>query len=350
MGTLLDLRRLEARGVLRNSVDTQNLRRSELGLTDLANRNTSRLMGSINQNMITNNWGAPAKRIPVRNKGGGTATTGTMTCTFPVADSDNDFVNVTFFSAHAGFRIIPRLIEQTNGMVSVAEEWAFLFEQTERDIADLVEAQIYTVLNAAKATTSNSTFVGAGLKYPLVGDALQVAAADQSQFYNFLKSIYKADDFGSTGLQVIGDAQMSAFVEQYINQGAQNSVNSEYSFRGIDFSYSNDIVTTSATSAISTAFAMAPGSLGMLAQVSPDAKAGRTSKSKGIEWGTVRSNLMGVDMELMMSDDCNDLTSITANALDTNGYAEYWQMGVNVAIVTPYDASTNSSIKKIDFL
>ena len=350
MGTLLDFRMLEARGVLRNSIDAQNLRRSELGLIDLANRNTSRLMGSINQNMITNNWGAPAKRIPVRNKGGGTATTGTMTCTFPVADSDNDFVNVTFFSAHAGFRIIPRLIEQTNGMVTIPEEFAHLFEQTERDIADLVEAQVYTILNAAKATTSSSTFVGTGAKYPLAGDALQVATADQNLFYNFLKSIYKADDFGSTGLQVIGDAQMSAFVNQYVNQGAGNSENTAFQFNNIDFSYSNDIVTTSATNAISTAFAMAPGSLGMLSQVSPDAEAGRMSKTKGIEWGKVRSQLMGVDMELMFSDDCNDLTSITNNVLDTNGYAEYWQMGVNVAIITPYDESTNGSIKKIDFL
>ena len=350
MGTLLDFRRLEARGVLMNSIDAQNLRRSELGLTDLANRNTDRLLGRINQNMITNNWGAPAKRLPVRNKGGGTATVGTMTCTFPIADSDNGFVNVTFFSAHAGFRVVPRVIEQTNGMVSTAQEFGFLYAETERAIADLLEVQIHTTLDAAKATTSNSTFVGVGAKYPLTGDALQVASAEQNLFYNYLKSIYKADDFGSTGLQVIGDAQMSAIVNQYVNQGAGNSENTAFQFNNIEFSYSNDIVTTSATSAISTAFAMAPGSLGILSQVSPDAKAGRTSKSKGIEWGTAYSNLMGLDMELMMSDDCADLTSITANSLDTNGYAEFYQMGINVAIITAYDQSTNSSIKKIDFL
>ena len=350
MGTLLDFKILESRGVLMNSIDAQNLRRSELGLTDLANRNTARLLGTINQDMITNNWGAPAKRLPVRNKGGGTATVGTMTCTFPTADSSNGFVNVTFFSAHAGFRIVPRVIDQTGGLVTPPDEFAFLFGQTEREIADLLETQIHTTLDAAKATTSASTFVGAASKYPLVGDTLQVSAAEQPLYYNFLKSIYQADDFGRTGIQVIGDAQMPSYVSQYINQGSGNSANTAFQFNNIEFSYSNDIVTTAATSAVSTAFAMAPGSLGILAQVSPDAKAGRTSKSKGIEWGVARSNLMGIDMEIMMSDDCADLTAITANSLDTNGYAEFYQMGINVAIITAYDQSTNGSIKKIDFL
>ena len=350
MATLAAWRRQNARGVYPSLIDTQNLRREEYGLIDLANRNKNLLLNKVNQDVIKQSWGAAAIEIPVRNSYTAAPTVGTMTCTIPSANSDVEFMNVTFFSIYQGFKFTPRFVQQTD-VTSPDEEWAFMAKQVEENLAGALETQIYTVLNAAKATTSNSAFIGVGAKYgALVGDTIQVASAEQEFFFNGLKSIYQADDFSRTGIQVVGDAQLTYFVNQYINQGGSNNTNSQFQFNGLNFSYSNEVVTTGATSAVSTGFAMPAGSLGMFEMVSPDAMAGRTAMNGGKRWMTMNSDLMGLNMEVMMDDSCSDASATTGNALDTNTYAENWQMGINVAILTAFDNSTNSGIKKFDFL
>ena len=158
----------------------------------------------------------------------------------------------------------------------------------------------------------------------------------------------QADDFSRNGLDVIGDAQYASFVNQYVNQGAGNSTNTAFQFNGYQFQYSNTIATSAA--AVSTAYAMPIGSLGMVAKVSPDAAANRVSMSEGIRWSVEQSELLGVPMELMVKDECADVSAITGNAEDTNSLVKSYQMGINVAILTPYNTGTNGGIKKIDYL
>jgi len=95
---------------------------------------------------------------------------------------------------------------------------------------------------------------------------------------------------------------------------------------------------------------MPVGSLGMVAKVSPDAAANRVSMSEGIRWSVEQSELLGVPMELMVKDECADVSAITGNAEDTNSLVKSYQMGINVAILTPYNTGTNGGIKKIDYL
>jgi hypothetical protein len=63
---------------------------------------------------------------------------------------------------------------------------------------------------------------------------------------------------------------------------------------------------------------------------------------------------MGIPMELMVKDDCADVSAITGNAEDTNALIKQYQMGINVAVVTPFVsgalATTPVGIKKFDFL
>ena len=132
------------------------------------------------------------------------------------------------------------------------------------------------------------------------------------------------------GIDVIGDAQYAAFVNQYVNQGSGNSENTAFQFNGYQFQYSNTIATSAA--AVSTAYAMPIGSLGMVAKVSPDAAANRVSMSEGIRWSVEQSDLMGIPMELMVKDECADVALITGNTEDTNSLVKSFQMGINVAI------------------
>jgi hypothetical protein len=343
--SIVNLKKQNARGVYPSLLDRQELRQQEYGFIDLALKGTSGILTGVNQGVIAQSWGAPATQIPVFSKNVTAATVGTMTCTFPNKDADAALVNVTFVKAHTGFRIIPRLTDQSD-IVTEAQDFMRQFSDAEEGLADFLEAQILAAIDAAKATTYNSAFVPA--KYALLADALQVPAADIPFFLNDAKSIMQSDDFSRMGLEVIGDAQLASFVNQYAAQGAANATNNAFQFNGYTFQYSN--TTATSAGAVSTGYIMPAGSVGIVAKVSPDAQANRQSMSDGVRWSVETSDLMGLDMDLMVKDSCEDVSAITGNADDTNALVKNVQMGINVAIVTPYNTGTNGGIKKFDYL
>lgn len=345
--SIVNLKKQNARGVYPSELDRQELRQQEYGFIDLALRSTPSLLNSVNQSVIANSWGAPATQVPVFQKNVVAATVGTMTCSFPTNDATAALVNVTFVKANTGFRIIPRLTDQSD-IVTEAQDFMRQYSDAEESLANFLEAQILAAVDAAKATTYNSAFVGAAAKYPLLADALQVAAADVPNFFNDAKSIMQADDFSRNGLEVIGDAQLASFVNQYVNQGSGNATNTAYQFNGYTYTYSNS--TTTSAAAVSTGYIMPTGSIAMIGKVSPDAAANRVSMSEGIRWSVEQSDLLGVPMELMVKDECADMSAVTGNAEDTNALVKSYQMGVNCAILTPYNTGTNGGIKKFDFL
>ena len=349
--SIANLKRQNARGVYPSLLDRQELRRQQYGFIDVALRNTDGILSSLNQQTIMNSWGAPATEIPVFDKTVSAATVGTMTCSFPTKDSDAQLVTVTYYKANTGFRIIPRLTDQSD-IVTEAQDFMHLFSEAEESLANALEAYIRLQIDNAKSQAYGSAFVGAGLRYPLAGDALQVATTEQDYFFNDMKSVMFADDFPTNGLDVIGDAQLPSFVNRYVNQGSGNSENQAFQFNGYSFTYSNSTTTTAGS--VSTGYVMPSGSVGMVAKVSPDAMNNRVSQSEGIRWSVEQSDLMGIPMELMVKDDCADVSAITGNAEDTNALIKQYQMGINVAVVTPFVsgalATTPVGIKKFDFL
>ena len=96
---------------------------------------------------------------------------------------------------------------------------------------------------------------------------------------------------------------------------------------------------------------MPQGSVAIISKVSPDAANNRVSMSDGIRWSVETSELLGgLELELMVRDKCTDVSAVTGNADDTNSLVKSYQMGLNVAIVTPYNTGTNGGIKKFDIL
>ena len=347
--SIVNLKRQNARGVYPSDTDRQELRQQEYGYINMAAASTPLLVNSVNQDIIKNSWGAPATQIPVFQKDVGTATSGTMTCTFINDDSVAALMNVTFISAHAGFRIIPRMTDQSD-IVTEAQDFMRQYSDKEEALANFLEVAIYNALDTAAASTSGSAFIGAGAKYgALVGDAVQVSNAQSQFWFNDLKSIFQADNFGRNGINIIGDAQLPSYVNQYVNQGAGNGTNSAFQFNGYQFQYSNSTTTT--TGAASTGFAMPQGSVGIISKVSPDARANRVSMSEGVRWSTETSELLGgLEIELMSKDECADVNALTGNVQDTAALVKKYQMSVNCAIITPYNTGTNGGIKKFDIL
>mgnify|MGYP003626328138 CR=1 FL=1 len=347
--SIANLKRQNARGVYPSETDRQELRQQSYGYINMAAASTPLLINAVNQQIIQNSWGAPAVQIPVFKKDVGTATASTLTCTFLSDNAEAALMNLTFINAHVGFDIIPRLTDQSD-IVTEAQDFMRQFSDKEEALANFLEAAIYNALDTAAASTSDSAFIGAGAKFgALVGDAVQVSAAQSQFWFNDLKSIFQADKFQRSGLDVIGDAQLPSFVNQYTAQGAANSTNSLFQFNGYQFQYSNSTVTTAG--ATSTGFAMPKGSVAVISRVSPDAANNRVSMADGIRWSTETSELLGgLEIELMVKDKCSDVSATTGNALDTNALVKSYQMGLNCCIVTPYNTGTNGGIKKFDLL
>jgi len=345
--SIVNLRRQNARGSYPSDLDRQQLRQQEYGFLDLAARSTSGLITQANQETIWYSWGAPAVQIPVFSKNVVGATVGSMTCAFPVEDALAALVNVTFVKAYTGFRVIPRLTDQS-GIVDEAQDFMRQYTDAELSLATYLETQVYNTVDAAVATTYNSAFVGAAARYPLLANALQVAVAQQPFFFNDAKSIMMADDFSRSGLTVIGDAQLPSYVNQYVNQGSGNNQNTAAQFNGFTFGYSR--TTTTSAAAVSTGYVMPEGSLAVISRVSPDAQFNRSSES-GIRWTVEKSELLGgLDMEMMIKDECADMSLVTGNGDDTNTLVRSYQLGINAAIITPYNTGTNGGIKKFDYL
>jgi len=354
MATLLALRMQEARGSHPNGFDAQLLRKQNYGLIGLANKGKNGLLvGQTRQQLESSNfWGAPANKIPVYDPMGGAVVNTAMTCTFPTNESEARYITATWLSAHYGFKINRRLVEQNGAGITLASEFARLAFETENKLALNLEGQIGTVLDAAKATTTNSTLVGVGSQYgALVGDAIQVSLANRPRFYGDIDAIFAADNFmPQMGLDFIGSAAYLADVNYYINQGAGNSSNTSYQFGSKEFMFSNTVATTAL--ARSTAYACTPNSLGFYTKLAPEYENGWSVRSSGIEYGKWASSLLGIDLAVMSSDNCSDVSGATGNSLDLEGPTEFYQMGYTVCILTAQKGptETNNGIKKIDFL
>ena len=347
MPGLVDLKRQNARGTYPSNLDWQNLRRQNYGFIDTALRNTPVLMTQRNIEVIENSWGAPNVEIPVFSKNVGTATVGTMTCSFIDDDAVAQFAQILFVKAKVGFRVIPRLSAQSD-VVSEDVDFMRQFSDKEEALANFLEEKIQLSLDAVKATTYNSAFVGAGAKFPLAGDALQVDQADQQFFWNYMTSIMKADNFNGSNLDMICSPEIDAFFNQYINQGQGNNQNSNFQFGPYTNTVSNS--TPVSAGALGTGYIFPRGSMAIVGRTSPDAKAQARAEGPGIMWTEERSDLLGIPIELMTQELCEDVSTITDNADDTNAFVKKYQMAINCAVIMRFDESTNNGVKKFDFL
>lgn len=331
-------------GFYPSGIDQQALRNQTYGAIALANE--SNVLTPDNIAQIEASWGLGGVEVPslVRQRYG--VTSGSMTCSFTESVLGGERVTIVFVQGNTGFKMTPQA--HYKNQISYQQEFAQNWMNVQHSLAENIELQVIAAIDASKATTSQSSLVGAGLKYPLVGDALQVSLADQEFFFNDAKSIFFADDFGMQTLQVLGDANLMPHVMQYVNQGGQNATNTQFQFNGFQFRYSNSVTTTTATSARSTFYMMPQNSISMIGRTAQLYQAGYTSGSE--EYSTIFSPILGTDLMVRFDSECADVSPTTGFGLDTASVIEKTQFQYDLAFIVPNDASTNSGTKKVDFL
>lgn len=213
-----------------------------------------------------------------------------------------------------------------------------------------IETSIYARLELAKATDYNSSLVGVGKKYPLVGDALQVSLANQELFFNDLEVIMEEDDFSSPNLQIIGSTPLQSFVRHWVNQGKSNDENLEYQFTGKNFRYTNRIPSGAGNSA--SGFFMTDGSIGMVTRNGIDNVLGSVA-GDGTRWETVMLDGFPFEIGVMYKSVCSDQSELNGTGMEhlTATMVEKWQFSLDVGLLTPYqsDPDRPQPIKKFEF-
>lgn len=213
-----------------------------------------------------------------------------------------------------------------------------------------IEQAIYARLELAKSTTYNSSLVGVGAKYPLVGDALQVAIADQELFFNDLEVIMEEDDFSSPLLYVLGSTPLQSPVRHWANQGKSNDENLQYQFSGKSFRFSNRIPTGAGNRA--SGFFMIDGSIAMITRNSIDSTVGSVA-GDGTRWETVMLDGFPFEIGVMHKSSCSDQSELNGTGMEhlTATMVEKWQFSLDFGLVTPYqsDPLRPQPIKKFEF-
>lgn len=340
----------ELRAQYPNRFDGQEWRGTQFGLLRAAQSMTNHPMSIVDNDLRQKAFASEGRalKIPVMNYSGDVTITNARTCTIGDLTSDSALVDVTWVTMVANLHMIKEQYRKNE--ISYLEDFGKKIFRIENSIGKAIENSIFTKLDTDKSTVYNSTFVGTGAKFPLTGDAMQVAAADQELFYGYLDSIQMEDDFDIDSHAIIGSTSLMPSAKHYINQGPSNDENLSWQFDNLDFYFSNRV--TNGAGKLATGFVMPHGSFGFLTRVNADALSGNKT-STGVEYSVETLSRLGLQVGVQYKSDCEDVSSISGLEHLQSTTVERWQLSLDVAFLTPYNSdpvNNAGGIKKFEFL
>lgn len=184
-----------------------------------------------------------------------------------------------------------------------------LFEQLDQNALDYLEANHSTV-NAAGALSA--------------GDIRDVAQADKLFFYNCVSAEMRQNNYAPIYLDG-HDTGFTKVQQQYINQGAGNSVNTQFQFGGFDFFPSNLITPPAGYESLH--YIVPTGGVAVLDWNDP---LNRSNASIGDKrWFTMQSLLRPeFTLDVYRTDDCADTSG---DGGGTQDLVTTWEIALNYA-------------------
>lgn len=345
--SLINTYKLEIRAKLPNPVERDEWRFTRYGLLTA----TKEMTASPNS-IITSDLKEKASvsegrdlKIPVF-KIGDVVVKAVRSCAISDLENTTEMVTVNWVTLVADISM--KKSEHHKNEVSYLEDLSRKLSIVDNAFAKAVEQLIYAKLDADKSQIYNSGLVGT--KYPLVGNAMQVAVVDQEYFFNDLESIMEGDDFYSMPFKVLGHTTLKPDVKHYGNQGGNNDENLAYQFGGYDFRFSNHV--TNGGGVKSTGFCMTDGSIGIMTRIAADSELGNKA-GDGTEWGKTFMDKFGYEVGVMYKSKCDDISGQAGLEHLTASMVENWQFSIDVALLTPYNSdplTIAGGIKKFEFL
>ena len=302
---------------------------------------------SRNLKALADNSQGLALDIPVRKKGLVTIKN-VRSCVVQCGQSETDLVRVVWTTVVADICMVPG--QYPVNMLGYQEDLAEKIRLVVETFKTEIESDLDTAFDANKTQVYGSTIVGDD--YPLVGNAIQVDAANLEYFFGALVAINFADEFKESTIKIVANHRVMPVVDRLFNQGSGNDENTAYQFPGKDFRFSNAI--TNGAGIKATGYFMPDGSVGLLTRVDVDAKRNHKA-TKGTEW--MEETLPGLPFPvgIKFDSECSDQSALEANGLEhlTATLVQHWQISFDYAIIVPYnsDAAVNAgAIRKFEFI
>lgn len=339
----------DIRAMFPNPVENAEWRFTRYGMLEAVKEMTASPMSIITEDLKQKALQSEGRNldIPVTNYGDVTVSN-TRSCTIGDLNNTSELVSVTWVTLSADLSMYAA--EHTKNEISYLQDLNKKIQRVDHAFCKAIEDLIYTRLDTEKSAVYNSPFVGAGAKYPLVANTLQVAAADQEYFFNDLEAIMNGDDFYSAPFKVLGNTTLMPAVKHYINQGGGNDENLNYQFANYDFRFSNHLVNGGGVK--STGFCLNDDSFGIISRINADAVLGHKA-GDGTEWGTVVLPKLGMNVGTQYKSVCADLSANSGLEHLTSTMKENWQLSIDIAFVTQYNSdpvTKAGGIKKWEFL
>lgn len=345
--SLLNTIKQEIRAKMPNSVDVDENRHTRYGLLTAVQEMTNSRDSIVSPDLrekASMSEGLPLK-VPVTTRLGNVTINNTRTCNIGSLDNTTELVTVNWVTLSADMSM--NASEHNINDLGYLADFDKKFRAIEDGFARAIEQSVYTKLDTEKSAVYGSPFVGTD--YPLVGNTLQVAPAQQEYFFNYLQTIMEGDDFFG-GLKVIGNTTLNPDVRHWAHQGAGNDEKLDYQFGNYQFRFSPQV--TIGAGKRSAGFVMQDNAIGLMTRNGRDCVLGHKA-GDGTEWGIGYSNVLGMDIGYMHKSNCDDLSGTAGLEHLTATKVEKWQFSVDVALITQYNsnpAGNAGGIKKFEFL
>lgn len=270
-------------------------------------------------------------------------------CTIADDENNSALITLTFVTYAFGFTMYPGQFK--NNDIGYQAD----FSRKLNDYLIKFAATLDSQAVATFETNKNQYWADLAVYYPQVGDALQVTAAQQNDYYNQLQAIKETQDFYGD-IKVVSSTSGSPLVRRLDNQGAGNGVNENFQIAPYDWMWSNRVLNGAGIR--STQYAITEGSTAIETRIDPDSEAGH-KVGEQIEWAAVDVPLPGSANSLRMGSlyrqDCVDASGIqtpnTGVAGLTASLKESFQWSVDMVFATAYNsdpANRYSPITKVE--
>ena len=331
-----------------SNLDRDELRITQTGLVTMALEMTDSANSIVSGDLKekARNSEGRVLSVPVMTKNDITISN-VRSCTIAADESNSAFVNIIWQTLVANIVMTPQQYKKNE--VRYLEDLNKKIRETVEKFLVTIEEELDTSLDTNKTQVYNSTIVGDD--FLLAGGAIQVPAANNDFFFNFLDPINYADDFYDTEINIVASHALMAPVNNYINQGSGNNENKNFQFAGKNFRFSNRIT----NAAKSTFYFMPGGSLGLLTRVDGDSRDG-SQATDGTVWFEDMLPGLPFSVGIRYKSKCSDESGLNAPATGlehlTATLKEEWQISFDFGIVTPYNsdpATKAGAIRKVEF-
>jgi hypothetical protein len=253
----------------------------------------------------------------------------TRSCTPSVDIMDSAYVTPYWHTVETGFWMAKATNE--GNYVAYSEQFNRQMEGVQRAFLEVADTACVAHLAANLSAVNNAE----DNPYAVVGDYMQVAAAENFNFFNEYGSIAMANSLPATGHNVIGSTRLMSLVRGYQNQGVGNALNTAFQFAGYNFAYSNNVTTASGDMAV--AYLSPIGSLAYLTWIDPDCRLDQRLDSSKF-WTTIMLPLLGHEVGLYYSADCDDKSALVSGLERT--LVETFEFSYDYTVLSSYNANT----------